>query len=416
MTVDQWASKDPDVAVPMFVWQAVQKGEPGEGPKAAMARVGETLDALPVDARAAAVRDALSDEGGMMPDALLLAGRLCDERDAQRATEKAADDAARLADDGRRYGVCLVDGAVGNQFTSVMDVPWKLLAKVMTTPKRVESADKLRAPGWLPVRLNPDAPHERFDVNVASVSCLVLDIDDGADLDEVERTVAGFEMRAALHTTWSHKPDHHKARIVFPFAEDCPADRWLDTWAAAECWARSWGAHIDKTCKNTSRLYFQPALPAGEWAKRSAWFRGRTFTGSLLSWRWLQAYHMPPPEVFAVPPIMPKSSAGRSLDDVDREHRGRQKYARIVLDNRSRDIATATSGKGQRGRNAKCYTGARAAGQLIIGGWLDEGEAYAAMMAAAATSGLKAKEAHRAVTNGINKGKEDGPWVFSINS
>ena len=320
---------------------------------------------------------------------------------------------AVVIDDARRLGVCLVDGAIGRDLSGVFDASWPSVAERLTTPERVDTVDKLRAPGWLPVRLHRGAALERYDVNVAGISCLVLDIDAGSTLDEVEAALSGFGLAAAIHTTWSHTPEHHKARVIFPLSEDCPADRWLDTWSAAEAWSATWGAHIDPTCKNPSRLYFLPALPSNEWATRSGWFRGSVFVGELLSWRWLQAHHMPAPEVYALPPIMPATSAGRALDEVDRERRGRQKFARVVLDHRARDIATATSGKGQRGRNATCYTGARAAGQLIAAGVLDEGEAFAVLMGAASTSGLPQKEAHRAISNGINKGRGDGPWVFS---
>ena len=315
-------------------------------------------------------------------------------------------------DDGRALAVCLVNGARDATITRTLEVPWRILRRVMTTCKRVEANDKLEAPGWFPARLRDGAAKRREDINVEALSSLVLDIDDGSDLVDVVDRLAEMGLACALHTTWSHRPDHHKARVVFPLSEDCPADRWLDTWRAADAWARSWGAHIDKACKNPSRLYFQPALPSREWVPRAGWFVGQSFAGQMLSWRWLQAYWMPPPDpVWVAPP--PATTAGARYDEIDRESRKRRAFARAVVDHRAQKIRCAGPGKGQRGRNAHCYTAGRAAGQLVAAGAIHEGDAVAALMQAAADAGLSAQEAHRAITNGIRRGKEDGAWDFT---
>lgn len=309
----------------------------------------------------------------------------------------------------RPISVALVDGAIGSAITEAAEVSWARLARRLTWPSKQEDDQKLGAPAWLPVRLVDGAPMVRKDSHVAAVSCLVLDIDEGVRWFDVWARVEALGLACVMHSTWSHTREHHKARVVFPFAEDCPRSQWLEVWACAEVWAKGWGASIDPACKNPSRLYFLPALPATGWDDKILAFKQEQFGGDWLHWRTLLADHRPP--VVAPLPLRPVGPSWVSSRHgaIDREEGKRRAFALGVLRRRCSQIV-----EGQ-GRNQRAYTGGRAVGQLSAAGVLSEGEGYDALMTAATGAGLKQTEADRAIRNGINKGIGDGPWDFSTN-
>lgn len=306
----------------------------------------------------------------------------------------------------RLISVAFVDGAIGSAIADVMAVPWETLRDGFAWPHRVEG-EKLSAPAWLPISLRDGAPLVRKDEHVLGVSALVFDLDDGAEWYPAVRAVRGLGYASAMHTTWSHTPDRCKARVVFPLVEDCPREEWPEVWLCAEQWARTWGATIDKACKNPSRLYFLPSLPAAGWEDQILNFRAESTDGPLLHWRWLQAHHQPP-KVPAPPRPPPRAPAwvGRSSQEIDREQVRRRRFALGVLRHRCRGLVEGS-------RNRKCYTIGRAVAQLAQTGAITEGEGIALVLDAALAAGLSTTEAETAIHNGINTGRSDPPWDFS---
>lgn len=287
------------------------------------------------------------------------------------------------------------------------------LVSELTTVRR--AGEKLDAPGWLPVEMVEGQTRRHRD-NVARVWALVCDIDDDLEgFDALAQGIHSLGRACIIHTTWSHTPQHAKARVIFPLEMPCEASMWAEVWLSGAAWAKTWGATVDQACKDPSRLYFLPSVDAREYDTRSDWFRADVVGGECLSWRWLVAHHKPPPEK-VIPPPPPLAGAGLTYDELDREQRKRRAFALGVLRRRVQLVQTATSGKGTKGRNVYCYTGGRAVGQLVAAGVLDEAEGYHALVSAAVGNGLKQKEADRAVRNGIHRGKQEGAWDFSQNS
>lgn len=393
----RWDSDDPDDAVAGFVYSVTHECQAPDTAEAVIAEVKRCADRLTNDRRAALVREAMADPATV--------------RDALALAEHYLKALAAHPREDPTVSICLVDGAIGSAITHAAALPWSRLARRLVWPEKWEG-EKLSAPAWLPVRLIEGAPRVRKDCHVAGVSCLVLDIDDGVDLNTIRHKLAGMGLAAVLHTTWSHTPKQHKARIVFPFRVECPREEWAEVWAAADQWSRGWGAVIDPACKNPSRLYFLPALPAEHWddMERSPLFdwRGEQYAGKVLHWRWLVAHHLPEPEPVVLPPVPSRPEwVGRPSGDLEKMQRRRALFARGVVDHRAGRIA------GGPGRNTRSYSGARAAGQLVAAGAITEAEAGAILLHAALAAGLPEAEARRTIANGLETGKGDGPWDFS---
>jgi hypothetical protein len=389
----RWSSEDPDDALAGFVYSVTHSCEAPATAEDAIERVREATGRMKNDTRAALAREALTDPATVR-DALALAehylGRLAAaEREDPTVT------------------ICLVDGAIGSTVTEQRALPWSVLVERLTWPARWPG-DKLSAPAWLPVRLKDGAPMVRKDAHVAAISCLVLDIDDGAQVDEMRWALSNMGRTAAIHTTWSHSPAKHKARVIFPFAQECPRSEWAEVWAAADVWARTWGATIDPACKNPSRLYFLPALPDDTYDDVIWDWRSQHYVGELLTWRWLVAHHSPPKPVQTLPPVPSRPTwAGAPTSDLEREQRRRKAFARGLAEHRGRQLQSGGN------RNTRLFGAARAVGQLSLTGAISEADGAAILLHAAISSGLSDTEARRTINNGLSTGKGDGPWDFS---
>lgn len=161
------------------------------------------------------------------------------------------------------------------------------LVEMLTTPVEAYRVwDKRTMPMWSPVLLNPARRAKR---NVVSASCLVLDYDDGTPLDEATQTWDPWYR--VLHTSWSHRPDHHKFRVVMPLSRDVTPEEYATLWRWAE-----WHCDraIDKACKDISRAWLRPAVDLED-AAHQAKFDAGAVGGPLLD----------PDEVMPLAPPLP---------------------------------------------------------------------------------------------------------------
>ena len=128
-------------------------------------------------------------------------------------------------------------------------------------------ADKRRGRCWSPTQY-ADGATSRANDGVHSVSCLVFDCD---------RVPPDPERLAGVcwigHTTWSHRPDKPKWRVVIPLACAVPASNWADVWQRARAALCPEG---DPQCKDRSRQYYLPSHP------RDAAHESTVHTGPLL--------------------------------------------------------------------------------------------------------------------------------------
>jgi Type IV secretion-system coupling protein DNA-binding domain len=112
--------------------------------------------------------------------------------------------------------------------------------------------DKRRGRCWSPTEYDTSAS-SRSDAGVTAITCLVFDLD---RLPPDATRLAGLHWIA--HTTWSHRPERPKWRLVLPLVYPVPKGKWSDVWLRARA---ELCPDADPACKDPSRQYFLPAHP-----------------------------------------------------------------------------------------------------------------------------------------------------------
>lgn len=278
-------------------------------------------------------------------------------------------------------------------------LPWPELVELLTVPT-VHVGDKLRLSAWSPVKLRAGAT-TRANANVEAVSCLVYDFDQGEPVQRVEALAYG--RTAIVHTSFSHRPEYPKLRVVLPLAVPCPAERWADVWGAASRWAASQGLTVDAATKDAARIFFLPATPPE--ADRRRAFYSASQEGELLTWRWLLATYPAPVEARRFQPV--KRAVLQGLPGQDLTGIRAEQAARIIA-HRCRELYSTAEGA----RNLRTFRIAAAAAQLHAAGALDLTSALEDITQAARAAGLGDREIATTIASGVARGKQDGPWQF----
>jgi hypothetical protein len=133
-----------------------------------------------------------------------------------------------------------------------------LLSNARAAPKR-----DLRL--WSPALYMPDT--KRGGENVIHLSCLVLDYDEGSSIENASATWQDYFH--LLHTTFSHRPERPKFRLILPLAEPVPAAEWHKVYE----WAQERTGHtVDPTGKSIGSTFALPQVP-DKTSPRVAWTR-----------------------------------------------------------------------------------------------------------------------------------------------
>lgn len=131
--------------------------------------------------------------------------------------------------------------------------------------KEITSAVKKDLRLWSPTHYPPDS--RRGSENVVHLSALVLDYDAGATIRQARELWA--EYFHILHTTWSHRPENPKFRVILPLAQPVSARDWPAVYAWAE---ERTDFSIDPSNKGPGTTFALPAVPSAE-AVRVAYSR-----------------------------------------------------------------------------------------------------------------------------------------------
>lgn len=119
-----------------------------------------------------------------------------------------------------------------------------------------EPVEKMKGGLWSPATFSG----ARCDENVTSISCMVLDIDEGLTFSSAIANLFMSSTQSYLHSSISHSQDGvNKYRVILPLAEDAPVSEWshyhsaLGTWWINLCRKEN---SFDPKTKDPSRMYF----------------------------------------------------------------------------------------------------------------------------------------------------------------
>ena len=144
---------------------------------------------------------------------------------------------------------------------TLIEVDFETFVQGMKTPVDSRAQDKNQLPLWSPTIFDGN----RSQVNALEISCLVYDVDDGETPFSTWQLFCDWWVIA--HTSFSHKPQHHKYRIILPLAKPIPAADWdLAHIAALELWGKVVGRGEPdiKALKDRARMYYRFAIPASQ--------------------------------------------------------------------------------------------------------------------------------------------------------
>ena len=168
------------------------------------------------------------------------------------------------------------------------------MARLSVFPSAVAGVGKARQPCWSLVVLHADGGARA--AAVLTVGALVLDLDGAMTLDKALASTEGWKRLA--HTTWSHRPDQPRCRLVLPLARPVPASGWRAAWLTA---VGRLGLPADPACKNANRRYLFPVQPEGAVAGQAI-HRATGRALDLLPVAQRQASPRPQPAPLRVPP------------------------------------------------------------------------------------------------------------------
>lgn len=199
----------------------------------------------------------------------------------------------------------------------------------LTTTKG-KHTDKKSLPLWSPTVFSSEY---RSKSGAQEITCLVYDIDDGISPFDTWRLFASYYVIA--HTSFSHKPNYHKYRIVLPLAKPIPVADWSRAYQAAQ---NLWDSVVGKGTPDQSalhdaaRVYFRFALPVNAEGIADAhpmathhWHKCAVHKANLLD---LDYTHIEIKEIKPEPKFVRKYSNGKgSLRDAFEDMRVRRAIA-----------------------------------------------------------------------------------------
>jgi hypothetical protein len=196
-------------------------------------------------------------------------------------------------------------------------VTWRELAGYLTHPTIADAKDAAGA--WSPATYRGNV---RRKSNLVLVGALVIDVDDGGDVERVAEALQRY--RAIIHSTFSSTSGSPRCRIVLALAEPIDAPTYSRTHAVVRWHLGRAGILADEGAKDPSRLSYAPVM------RPDTTFRCRVVEGPPLC-----AHAVLAAQTMSAPPSQRRASP--SLGRVDA-------YVRSALSDAASAIASADPG------------------------------------------------------------------------
>ena len=306
---------------------------------------------------------------------------ICDSYDAaERAALERRDDVAPQTIDGDSRAMCTCrersidllyvspERFRGSPQVGVPCVmPWSALVAYLSRPSIGEAKDEAGA--WSPALYRDGV---RRKSNLVTIGALVLDVDEGGDVDEVADVLARYT--AVVLETFSSVDDAPRCRAVILLASPVDAETYEMAHAVVRRRLAAASIIVDGAAKDASRLSYSPVRRPG------AGYRFRALEGRPLDAAQVAAIARsdgePPPP--AAPP--PTSRTG-------------DRYIDAALEREVDAVASAAAGSRNAALNRAVYSLARL--------HLSDERIEESLLAAAKRAGLGAHESRRTIASAL---------------
>jgi hypothetical protein len=237
-----------------------------------------------------------------------------------------------------------------------LQLTWDELARWLSHPTMGQGKDEAGA--WSPALYRGGV---RRKAALAHVDAIVVDVDEGGDVDRVAGVVARYS--AIVHSTFSSTPDAPRCRVVLALAEPLGAAMYEATHAVVRSHLRAAGIAADEGAKDASRVSYAPVTRPG------ASYRYRRIDGVPLDASAVLAAQPPPAPRSSPRPIAP-------------EHR--DAYVRGALRRAADAVAGSNPGSRHHALSREAFTLARLE--------VDEGQIASALLPAFVASAGERRE------------------------
>ena len=123
--------------------------------------------------------------------------------------------------------------------------------------EKAKRAQEKDGPAWSPALYRDGGKRRNEDVD--HLSAFVCDIDGGEiDVDTVQDRLAGHAY--LLHTTYSHRPEQPKLRVIIPFRDPFPTSKLAQVY---DHFSEIFDDKLDPCSKKSAQMFYKPSCPRG---------------------------------------------------------------------------------------------------------------------------------------------------------
>ncbi len=171
---------------------------------------------------------------------------------------------------------------------------------------------------------------KRSKANALRSGMVILDVDDGATVEDARSIITGTEIACAIYTTASHRSEHHKFRICVPISDVVSPTEYTNAWYGLNA---VFDGIADQSKRGCESLFYLPGLYL---STSSNWHHARfRFRCSVASRAAKMGYDIDSNYLVSV---------FNELDSMDEAHHQTQHYQRqLVGDAQSQDGCPAAS-------------------------------------------------------------------------
>jgi len=216
------------------------------------------------------------------------------------------------------FPISIFNRVTENQASECEDMTFDEFVDIVSSFSCEEFASKEAAPLFASTRFTGGL---RRKSNATVSGLIVLDIDDGIQIEEVIGFCEQLGVKSLVYTTASHRQDHHKFRVCIPLAEPVPYDEHVACWHAINYTFT--GQASDTSKVGCESMFYVPGIYPNA-PTQFVFHEGEIFEAK----EWINSVNLPAPHPIFVESDKPtrasgkvrrvkRTSSGNSLSDAD---------------------------------------------------------------------------------------------------